>query len=176
MKRKRTHAQIGKGSKEKGAGYERKIAKILNDYMTCLGWGEASRTPRSGGWAKASNDPELRKLRGDITLPGACPFMVETKKREGWSLDQVFRAGLETWEPYKWFVEGAAKAKHAEKLPVLVFSRNHVPDLVMISGEDAPALVGAVPKDAVSVGGMLILLLDTFLEAFAAQVVNAQSS
>ena len=77
-------SKVGSRSRRKGAAFERRLVRVTNGVLGCLGWGEWTRTPRSGGWMKASNDPSLRKLRGDITAPDRCPFMLEAKNREAW--------------------------------------------------------------------------------------------
>lgn len=168
-KAQRTRSQIGRGSKTKGNAYERYVCKVANAVLNVppFNW-EWVRTPRSGGWIKASNDPSLRKLRGDITVPDACPLLPEVKKRENWSMDQIHKVGLEAWEPFKWYQEALDKAHHAGKIPLLIFSRNLQPALAMLEGGDLLQVTGGPPMaQAIWVDGYVILRFEDFLKAFA---------
>ena len=73
----------GKTSRNKGSGYERKIAKVLTEW-----WGEKFfRTPLSGGHQDMSQE---MNVAGDIiTKDVNFPFHLELKKHEGWCLEQV---------------------------------------------------------------------------------------
>ena len=114
---------VGKRSKHKGANYERTIAKIMTSW-----WGaEFTKVPASGGlhWHASMN------AYGDIiTIPEAnFPFVVECKKREEWTLDNLF---LNNKEIKLWWQQVVGDAETSGKVPMLIFSRNRAETYVMI--------------------------------------------
>lgn len=117
---------MGKKSRNKGSGYERKIAKILGHW-----WADDPelfrRTPMSGGWAK-------EKLTGDITPVKEegedFPFSVECKKHEGWEFHQFFSIKSKFWD---WWEQCVSDCEGKDKLPLLIFSRNRIPDFMACS-------------------------------------------
>lgn len=58
---KEARSRRGRGSKRKGANYERKVAKLFKEKHNV----DLVRTPQSGGFAKKSN--KASDFRGDIT-------------------------------------------------------------------------------------------------------------
>ncbi|AGR47038.1 resolvase [Bacillus phage Shanette] len=123
----------GKGinSKNKGAEYERKIAKALGSW-----WGEQfQRTPASGGlqWKKDN------RVTGDIVTPpeSVFPFTIECKKREGWSLEQFLK---NTGEMEEWWTQCIRDAAKIDKKPMVIFSKNFDTDYVLMDLEDFSAL------------------------------------
>lgn len=115
----------GKKSKNKGSGYERKIAKMLKSIWPD---GDFERTPMSGG-------SQLRigwKLTGDIvTNSPTFDFCVECKKVEGWKLEKLFEDDINPII-YKWWSQTIEEAEVVKKKPMLIFSRNFVTDFVAI--------------------------------------------
>lgn len=116
---------MGKKSRNKGSGYERKIAKILGNW-----WADDSelfrRTPMSGGWAK-------EKITGDITPVKEegenFPFSVECKKQEGWEFHQFWSKKSKFWS---WWEQCTDDAKRSNKQPLLIFSRNRISDFMAV--------------------------------------------
>lgn len=166
----------GRGSRRKGASYERHVCRVANGIVSKLGW-RWSRTPRSGGWGYASRDPSLRKLRADITVPDACRVFPEAKKRESWSLDQFMSVGPKRWAPLLWYATAVPKAKAAGKIPVLFLAKNLFPDIVIVRRRDAATLLGAVP---VPDAGEAVLWFDEFvaipLRSFLTRLVAHETS
>ncbi len=120
-------ASRGKGSKQKGSGYERRIAKILGEW-----WGEPfRRTPNSGGWDKQVDDGSVMAT-GDIIPPhgSAWPFSVECKNQEGWTLEAIMSGRCVRF--LKWWEQCRKDARTVEKLPLLIFTRNRQPDFAAI--------------------------------------------
>lgn len=109
-----------KNPKRKGNDYERKIAKLFTEW-----WGEPFyRTPNSGGlgW-------QGKKIAGDLITPDNFPFVVECKKEENWNFEQIIEGrGIF----YKWWEQVIRDAKKVEKLPLLVFSKNHSNDYIAL--------------------------------------------
>lgn len=71
-------------------------------------------------------------------LPGIlCPFAVEVKKVEGWSLDGM---GNDRWPVWDWWLQAVEQARKASLHPLLVFSRNRQPDRIMLTKELATCL------------------------------------
>lgn len=166
---------IGRRSKRKGSSYERHIVNTANPFLEPLGW-KLQRTPRSGGWVAMSKDKEFSRLRSDITAPADFPLFLECKKRESWAMEQLFRVGLERWEPYLWFVEAREKAREAGKVPILIFARNQVPDLVFMDGGDFEALVKIPAREQVRVDNYVIALFSGFIREFSGRASNRRGS
>lgn len=61
LEEKEIRSRRGRGSKRKGANYERKVAKLFKDKHDI----DLVRTPQSGGFAKKSS--KASDFRGDIT-------------------------------------------------------------------------------------------------------------
>lgn len=114
---------MGRRSKTKGANYERHVAKLMSDW-----WGgKFSRVPASGGLQWGSD----QRVAGDIVPPPEAdyPFVVECKKREGWSMEHIL---LDIGEPRKWWHQVVMDARRINKVPLLIFSRNRAKDFVMV--------------------------------------------
>jgi len=108
-------------SRNKGVLFERKIAKMLSGW-----WGDTfSRTPLSGGWQKKRE--EGKRVRGDIITPDNFPFLVECKKRELWTLDNVSK---HHFVPLRWYLT-LEKECGNDKKPLLFFTKNNAPIFVM---------------------------------------------
>lgn len=117
------YSAVGRKSKTKGSSYELRVAKIFTTW-----WGAPfHRVPASGGlhWSASMN------VSGDIvTIPEAgFPFVIECKKREEWTLDNVF---LNNKDIKNWWAQVVGDADETGKIPMLVFSRNRAEDYVML--------------------------------------------
>ena len=129
MKKKRTRREVGKYSKNKGGGFERKVAKKLREMWPD---GEFERTPKSGGLQLKKG----WKLGGDIaTTSPTFPFCVECKDREGWNFKQFLSPACQI---YKWWDQAVKDAKTTNKKPMLIFTRNYWPTFVAVRKEDWP--------------------------------------
>lgn len=120
-------ATSGKGSKTKGADYERKIAKKLSEW-----WGGTfSRVPASGGLHWGSD----QRVAGDIIPPPEArfPFVIECKKREGWLIDHIL---LDNGQPRTWWEQVVTDARRVKLIPLLMFSKNLAKDYIMVPFED----------------------------------------
>jgi hypothetical protein len=119
--------QAGKRAKNKGNNYERRVAKLIQDWWRQ--WSptaEFARTPMSGGSAlKLGWD-----MAGDIVCnDDEFPFHVEAKKQEHWTMEQLFKG---TGPVLKEWWEQAAGECPEHRTPMLIFTRNNVPDFVMM--------------------------------------------
>lgn len=120
-------ASQGRGARQKGSGYELKIAKEFSKW-----WGgQFSRTPGSGSLHWGSD----QRIAGDIVPPQGMdfPFVIECKKHEGWTLENVF---LNTGEPKDWWSQVVTDARRVKLIPMLIFSRNRAKDYIMIPYTD----------------------------------------
>lgn len=110
------YSQIGKLSKSKGSSFELKIATSLGQW-----WGaKFHRVPASGGlhWGSSMN------VGGDVIAPpeAGFPFVVECKKREGWTLEQI----MNNKGPHKtWWQQVCGDAEETKKVPMLIFAKNY---------------------------------------------------
>lgn len=95
--------------------------------------------PVTGTWAGAGDI--LTKPESDF------PYCVEVKKKEGWQLDGML--SNPKWPVWDWWQQCRVQAGHAGKHPLLLFSRNNAPWLVMtlrcnvafpLEGEGPPVL------------------------------------
>lgn len=121
----RTHEQAGKLAKSKGNSYERKIAKLFSEW-----WGEVKsfrRTPMSGGWSKS-------RATGDIICPSEFPFDIECKHHKDWELIQLLKSP-EKCKLMKFWKQAVDECRPNKK-PMLIFTKNNQPDLVMVCDEN----------------------------------------
>lgn len=97
----------GRNSRNKGASYERTIAKLFEHFF-----GEAFvRTPQSGGFAKNRNI-EAGDFRGDIVPLDEsvdCALHIECKNTKTWSLP-------------KWFTQAESDCPKGKK-PCVIFHK-----------------------------------------------------
>lgn|SRR5699024_2757826 len=114
---------VGRRSKQKGNAYELKIAKELSKW-----WGgKFSRVPASGGLHWGSD----QRVAGDIIPPvnSNFPFVVECKKREGFTLHNLF---LNTGQIKEWYNQVVLDARRVNLTPILIFSKNRDKDYILI--------------------------------------------
>lgn len=122
------YSAVGRRSKTKGSSYELKTAKALSQW-----WGFTfNRTPASGGlhWGASNN------VAGDIVTPieADFPFVIECKKREDWTIDNVL---LNNKDIKNWWSQVVGDALRVDKTPALIFSRNRASDYVMIPYDES---------------------------------------
>jgi hypothetical protein len=106
-----------KNSRDKGNNFELLVAKAFNQHFAPH---KFRRTPLSGGWS------EKAEAKGDIVCVDDNDFLycVECKNAEGWTLESLFA------EKHKWFDDWWKQAVEecpAGKIPLLIFTRNHMP-------------------------------------------------
>ena len=107
-------ASIGKGARDKGANYERKIAKILSAKFGV----PVKRTGSQERWGFYSGDVNAPK---DITTV-LNDFFWECKNREAWSI-------------LDWYAKAKDDVK-GNSIPVVVASKNNEGDYVFLSLQD----------------------------------------
>ena len=135
----------GKGAKIKGDKYERDIGKLFSLWWNKGGFeGKFYKTPASGGlpW---QNRPDVI---GDLCTPEGFTASVECKNQEQWKFKPIFDATISR-KPKKiqkgkgkgkysspstlgefWF-QAVSEGMRAEKIPLLVFSKNYQKDLII---------------------------------------------
>ncbi len=176
MKKKRTKAQVGRGSKNKGKGYERKIAKLIGTWFCPDEMNRPDepdrihRTPTSG----ATFYP------GDIVDDKhELPFMIECKKSQSWKFGDLFRERSELLNYWHQCMMECPRSRKA----LLVFSGNFKPDyFAMLSGAfreleeyggDYPQRYLMACNRNIPFGESLVIgLLKDFLEHFDGEMVK----
>lgn len=115
--KKRTTKKKGVNGRKKGQAAERKLAKLFAQW-----WGaEFARTPLSGGFATAKFREDWN-ASGDLVTPDPTfPFTVESKKVEGWHLEQILYSNKTLI--HKWW-EQTVRETPEGKISLLVFTRN----------------------------------------------------
>jgi len=142
---------MGKASRDKGAAFERRICKIMGEAYGV----ELRRTPLSGGWAQHYDD-----VAGDVVaVKGEFPYCVECKNQEGWKLESLLT------EKHAWFDawwNQLIKACPADKMPLLIFSRNFAPEYVAMRNMDISSAF--CPNAYIRCDDRIIALLKDFIE------------
>jgi hypothetical protein len=134
---------VGRKSKNKGGTFERKVAVALSIWWSK---GESkemfTKTPRSGAW----------KFPQDIVPPQKCPFLISCKNEEAWKgvekvlltdkhrlaayweelMESYFKLGRESASLF----ESATKVLFNKVIPMVIFTRNHDSNYVMIRTSD----------------------------------------
>jgi len=121
----------------KGKTAERKLVPLFAAW-----WGsEFFRTPESGGMSTRLTrllKIDFSKFAGDIvTLDETFPFCVESKKVEGWTLEQLLTSDKTLM--HGWW-DQAIKQTPAGKIPLLVFTKNHAPLYAMMRKDEVQPL------------------------------------
>lgn len=116
-----------KNSRRKGQTAERKLVKLFEKW-----WGSPFfRTPGSGAFAtRGFMNMDLQNMAGDIvTTDPQFPFCVESKKVEGWTLEQMLTSDKTLM--HEWWAQTVAETPKG-KIPLLVFTKNHAATFVMM--------------------------------------------
>lgn len=113
--------------RKKGHNAERALVKQFETW-----WGsDFYRTPGSGSFATRGFSHQQMSLAGDIvTDDPRFPFCVESKKVEGWTLEQMLTS--DKTKMHDWWAQ-TLKQCPANKIPMLVFTKNHSAKYVMMS-------------------------------------------
>jgi len=126
--------RVGINGRDKGNGFENKIAKRLGD------WSETPwrRVPLSGGWDKTIISGDVfcieeyeRKKSTDHSQHICVPLSFECKCDESWDFLQLFNNSEKA--PIKvWWKQASDDAIKAKKEPSLVFTKNYTPIFIVI--------------------------------------------
>lgn len=128
---------MGINGRLKGNAQERKVAKAFSKW-----WGtEFTRTPMSGGFATKTFREDWNAV-GDLVTPDTTfPFCVESKKVEGWHLEQLLTSPSCLW--YSWWKQTLDETPDT-KWPLLVFTRNRQPLFYAIKREHNRGIPGVI--------------------------------
>lgn len=124
----------GKKSKRKGSSFELALAKRLEAW-----WGNGARfrrTPGSGGWSRAASNMEQFNSAGDIVCGDSrFPLCIEAKNYASYDLAHLLTGKspiiMEWWKQ-------AVDQTPTHAFPLLVFKRNNMAPLVMLSYQRFP--------------------------------------
>lgn len=119
----------------KGASAERSLAKKFEEW-----WGtEFARTPMSGGFSTKKFREDWNSS-GDLVTPDpSFPFCVESKKVEGWHLEQLLKSDATLI--HSWWDQTVGETP-AGKIPLLVFGKNYDILYIMIRALDWVKVMG----------------------------------
>ncbi|AXF41917.1 holliday junction resolvase [Bacillus phage Saddex] len=113
-------ASQGRGARNKGSGFELKMAKELSAWS-----GEnVQRVPQSGaGGFRFGSD---MRMNGDITFPvgSGNVFVHECKKQEGVEVKDVFMSGGKIKSYWEQVVTDARRCADIKLVPCLIWSKN----------------------------------------------------
>lgn len=163
MNKERTRSQVAKGARSKGKKAEREVAKLLGLWF----FADSSSfhcVPASGGlrWSK-----DVAKTRGDIVCSADSnfPYSIEIKNQEKSQWDLLSLLFNEGPIIQKWWKQCEEDAEAVGKIPWLIFTRNQVPFITMISHHEGTYL-NYLPKNGVFLyDDLYILPLALLLDA-----------
>jgi len=127
--------KVGRRSRNKGNGYENKIAKVLGDWW-CGDPASFKRRPRSGGWPTKHAEGDLVGVTEKSKM---FPFVIDTKKREGWRFEHLICGSgpfVEWWDD----ICDIAHTETEERLRLLIVSKNHDKDYVIFADREMDLL------------------------------------
>ena len=106
---------MGKGSRDKGARFERTIARELREWL-----GEDWQVQRVPGYRQRGEVGQA----GDLAVSGPFrfPFCVEVKHYAGWSTDQLFTPGAAMLRDF--WSQTVEQAEAVDLLPLLLVRRD----------------------------------------------------
>jgi hypothetical protein len=112
----------GRGRREKGSRAEIEVAGLLKAWWRPVEEAEFVRTPLSGGWGGKDLRSGFRASGDVMTTALRFPFVVEVKRREGWSWDPLKKGGKSPiWGYWKQAID---QAKEMGGIPLLLFRKN----------------------------------------------------
>lgn len=123
-------------SRRKGQTAERKLVKLFEAW-----WGSKFfRTPGSGAFAtRGFMGLDVSQMAGDLVTPDVTfPFCVESKKVEGWTLEQMLTS--QKTKVHAWW-EQATTESPPNRIPLLVFTKNHAPLYAMMRLSDISSVL-----------------------------------
>lgn len=139
----------------KGATFERRVAKAFSELYGF----EIARTPGSGAWNSS----------GDLTPKDPRDFekwdlSIECKNNEGWNMKQIFEIRSEEDMPkvfLSWWNQCLKDAQKYDRKPLVVFTKNQHPDIVLFRKYDFPYRNTTVEIHA---GPFILMDLESFLK------------
>jgi len=118
-------------AKAKGKKLEVLTGKLLGNWW----WGQPfPRSHGSGSSITYCSDDTI--IAGDLHTTKDFPFCVECKNQELWSLDAVFAGTCKRVE--KWWVQTISEASIANRIPLLVATRNSYPIYMIMRRRNVP--------------------------------------
>lgn len=115
----------------KGNAAEREVANRLAVWWKPVEDAKFVRTPLSGGWGGKEVRAEFRASGDLMTTAKKWPFVVEVKRREGWSW-KTFLAGKPS-PIWGWWQQTVKAANEMGGQPLLIFRKNREPWSIMVS-------------------------------------------
>lgn len=110
-------------SSEKGRRGEREVARLCYEWWSQVDVQcEFNRTPLSGGWSTSNMRSHFRVCGDIMTTSDKWPFTVEVKRREDWSLNNLFN-GKPT-AVWQWWIQAYNQAREEHGVPMLWIKRN----------------------------------------------------
>lgn len=109
---------MGLNSRRKGVRAQNEVAKIIQEWWSALEPGcEFVSTPQSGGWSTVTTRAHFQ-MGGDLmTTAMKWPFVVEVKRREGWSFEN-FANGRKS-PVWGWWRQAVKQAAESGGQPML---------------------------------------------------------
>lgn len=134
-----------KNSRAKGHGFERQIAKMLNDRLDTT---EFSRTPGSGAFATTHTLPDHLKIYGDLITPENFRYCIECKKGyNNINLYSLYNNSSEIWD----FLNQCQKdSRKSKKLPMMILKQDRKPILAFVPEYQANKIIKGVSFLSVS--------------------------
>jgi len=149
-------------SRSKGSGFERQVAKILNETFDTK---EFSRTPGSGAYATTHSLPKHLKIYGDLITPEKFRYCIEYKKGYNkLSIISLYDYSSDFW---KFYEQCEKDSKKAEKEPLLIFKQDRKPALAMTTANNFSHTLKSIQLDREKDGYITkhkIYLLEDILE------------
>jgi hypothetical protein len=136
MPKRKKEMAMGRKSIVKGSTFERKVAKILSEWVGF----KLVRTPMSGAWSGSDSDIWPNDPTNIFQLS------VECKCTEGWNFHQIM-LGI---GPFFDWLQQAVDQAHPDQAPILIFSANRKPTYICL-----PVLI--MPLDGFSVSAKLFI-------------------
>ncbi len=154
-------------SRTKGHQFEREICNKLNKFFNIkINKYKFKRVPLSGGFDKENFPGDIYSLS---PLRFAKYWSVECKFYKEWKLEELFNGNV--CNIMEWWEQSSQDAAKGDKLPILVFKKNHSQIYFMTLQTDFQEYLGpreTLPKGIITnqgkYGDLYIGLLDDFLD------------
>ena len=134
-----------KNSRAKGHGFERDVAKLLNDRFDTT---EFSRTPGSGAFATTHTLPAHLKIYGDLITPYKFKYCIECKKGyNNINLYSLYNNSSEVWD----FLRQTEKdSKKCGRIPMMILKQDRKPILAFIPSYKANKTIHGLSYTSIS--------------------------
>jgi len=161
------------GGRSKGHGFERKVVTILGKWAGR----PFKRVPQSGGWDKTIISGDIfcvdEYSPKDASRRVWLPLSLECKCAESWEFVHFFKEANKS-SLRQWWKQASDDAQVSKKIPTLIFTRNWLPNFIMLHTRALnrlAKLVGPSWKKYSHINFQIsksdhvtVLLLDDFLE------------